>query len=74
VLAVLYLQNKGFRLIEVLVLTLIGVVAVSFGIKLVLSKPDFSAMALGCLPSANFAQPRHDLCGHWHFGGDGYAT
>jgi manganese transport protein len=58
VLAVLYLQNKGFRLIEVLVLTLIGVIAVSFGIQLVLSKPDFGAMALGCLPSPQILHNR----------------
>ena len=51
VLAVLYLQNKGFRLIEALVITLIGIIAVSFGIQIFLSKPDFGAMALGCLPS-----------------------
>jgi manganese transport protein len=58
VLAVLYLQNKGFRLIEALVLTLIGVIAVSFGIQLVLSKPDFGAMALGCLPSPQILHNR----------------
>jgi manganese transport protein len=52
VLAVLYLQNRGFRVIEALVLTLIGVIAVSFGIQMFLSKPDFGAMALGCLHSS----------------------
>lgn len=51
VLAVLYLQNKGFRLIEALVVALIGVIAVSFGIQVFLSKPEFGAMALGCVPS-----------------------
>ena len=51
VIAVLYLQNKGFRFIEALVLTLIGVIAVSFGIQILLSKPDLGAMALGCIPS-----------------------
>jgi manganese transport protein len=52
VLAVLYLQNRGFRIIEALVLALIGVIAVSFGIQIFLSKPDLGAMALGCLPSS----------------------
>jgi len=56
VLAVLYLQNKGFRLIEALVLTLIGVIAVSFGIQIFLSKPEFGALALGCLPSAEIVR------------------
>ncbi len=51
VIAVLYLQNKGFRLIEALVLTLIGIIAVSFGVQIFLSKPDFAAMAWGAIPS-----------------------
>src|SRR5215472_16486225 len=58
VVAVLYLQNKGFRLIEVLVVTLIGVIAVSFGIQVFLSKPDFGAMALGCIPSPDILHNR----------------
>jgi len=52
ILAVLYLQNKGFRLIEALVLALIGVIAVSFGVQLILSKPDVGAIVWGSLPSA----------------------
>jgi manganese transport protein len=52
VLAVLYLQHRGFRIIEVMVLALIGVIAVSFGIQIFLSKPDFGAIALGCVPSS----------------------
>jgi manganese transport protein len=51
VLAVLYLQHRGFRIIEVLVLALIGIIAASFGIQIFLSKPDFGAIALGCVPS-----------------------
>jgi manganese transport protein len=58
VIAVLYLQNRGFRLIEALVLTLIGVIAVSFGIQIFLSKPDFGAMALGCIPSPEILRNR----------------
>jgi manganese transport protein len=52
VLIVLYLQSKGFRLVEALVLALIGVIAISFGIQIFLSKPDFGAIAFGCLPSS----------------------
>lgn len=51
VLAILYLQNRGFRFIEALVLTLIGVIATSFAIQIFLSKPEFGAMALACVPS-----------------------
>ena len=51
VLAILYLQSRGFRFIEALVLTLIGVISVSFGIQMFLSKPDFGAIALSSIPS-----------------------
>lgn len=51
VLAILYLQSRGFRFIEALVLTLIGVILVSFGIQMFLSKPDFGAIALSSIPS-----------------------
>ena len=61
VFAVLYLQNKGFRLIEALVITLISVIAVAFGIQVFLSKPDFGAMALGVLPSAELLHNREML-------------
>jgi manganese transport protein len=61
VLAVLYLQNKGFRLVEALVITLIGVIAVSFGIQMFLSKPDFGAMASGLLPSSELLHNREML-------------
>jgi manganese transport protein len=52
VLAVLYLQGKGFRLIEALVMTLIGIISVSFGIQVFLSQPHWGAMARHVLPSA----------------------
>jgi len=58
ILAVLYLQNRGFRLIEALVLALIGVITVSFGIQVFLSKPDLGAIALGSLPSPQILHNR----------------
>src|SRR3984893_12845412 len=61
VFAVLYLQNKGFRLIEALVITLISVIAVAFGIQVFLSKPEFGAMALGLLPSSELLHNREML-------------
>jgi manganese transport protein len=61
VFAVLYLQKRGFRLIEALVITLISVIAVSFGIQVVLSKPDIGAMALGLLPSSELLHNREML-------------
>src|SRR6266545_3745825 len=40
VLAVLYLQQKGFRYIEALVITLIATIATCFAAELILSKPN----------------------------------
>jgi manganese transport protein len=50
VLAVLYLQNKGFRYIEALVITLIGTIATCFAAELAFSKPSFIGIALGFIP------------------------
>jgi manganese transport protein len=61
VFVVLYLQNKGFRLVEILVISLIAVIAVSFGIQLFLSKPDFGALALGIVPSSELLHNREML-------------
>jgi manganese transport protein len=50
VLAVLYLQTKGFRYIEALVITLIGIIGGCFGAELIFSKPDVVNVALGFIP------------------------
>jgi len=50
VLAVLYLQNKGFRYVEALVITLILTVGTCFAIELILSKPSIVGVALGFVP------------------------
>ncbi|HYK34974.1 Nramp family divalent metal transporter [Alloacidobacterium sp.] len=44
VLLILLLQNRGFRYLEALVITLIGTIAVLFGIEIVLSRPEWAAM------------------------------
>jgi len=51
VLIVLYLQNKGFRLLEALVIALIAVVGVCFLFELFISKPDLLGVAAGFVPS-----------------------
>jgi manganese transport protein len=51
VLAVLYLQQKGFRYIEALVITLIATIATCFTAELIFSKPDLVGIALGFIPS-----------------------
>src|SRR5580658_5100213 len=50
VLAVLYLQNKGFRYIEALVITLIATIATCFAAELIFSKPNFAGIMFGFIP------------------------
>jgi manganese transport protein len=51
VLAVLYLQNKGFRYMEALVITLIATIGSCFAAELIFSKPSFVGVMLGFAPS-----------------------
>jgi len=50
VLAVLYLQTKGFRYIEALVITLIATIGTCFAAELIFSKPSLSGIFLGFVP------------------------
>ncbi len=52
VLIVLFLQNRGFRYVEALVIALIFLIAGSFTIEIWLSRPDFAAIAVGFIPQA----------------------
>ncbi len=52
VLAVLYLQNKGFRYVEALVVTLIATVGGCFAAELLFAKPSLTGVLLGFVPSA----------------------
>jgi len=56
VLAVLYLQNKGFRYIEALVVTLIATIGTCFAAELFWSKPSLTGVMLGFVPSADIVQ------------------
>ena len=51
VLMILYLQNRGFRLLEALVITLIATVGVCFLFEIILSKPPLRAVLRGFIPS-----------------------
>ncbi len=51
VVAVLFLQSKGFRYIEALVITLIATIAGCFTVELLLSKPEVGPLLLGFIPS-----------------------
>ena len=50
VLAVLFLQTKGFRYIEALVITLIATIASCFAAELLFSKPNLGGVLLGFIP------------------------
>jgi manganese transport protein len=52
VLAVLYLQTKGFRYIEAIVITLIVMIGGCFAAELIFSRPSIVGVALGFLPGA----------------------
>jgi manganese transport protein len=50
VLLVLYLQNKGFRLLEALVIALIATVGACFLFEIILSQPPFGEVMRGFIP------------------------
>jgi manganese transport protein len=50
VLIVLFLQHKGFRYVEALVIALIVLIAGSFGVELWLARPEWTAVAAGFIP------------------------
>jgi manganese transport protein len=51
VLVILFLQNRGFRYVEALVVSLILLIAGSFAIELWLARPALPAVAAGFMPS-----------------------
>ena len=56
VLLILYLQNKGFRLLEALVITLVMVVGLCFLFEIVVSKPDAAGVVRGFMPSIDIVR------------------
>ena len=51
VLVILYLQNKGFRYLEALVVALVGTIGVCYLLEIILVKPDFLGIARGFVPA-----------------------
>src|SRR5687767_3237503 len=51
VLIVLYLQNKGFRLLEALVITLVATVGICFMFEIWLSQPPVAGVLRGFIPT-----------------------
>ena len=51
VFLILWLQNKGFRWLEAFIITLLGVIAVSFGLQMALADPDWGGVIRGFAPT-----------------------
>src|SRR6187455_2194541 len=56
VLIVLFLQHRGFRYVEALVVALIVLIAGSFAVELWLSRPDLVGVATGFVPRVQILQ------------------
>ncbi len=61
VLLVLYLQQKGFRYLEALVITLIVTIGGCFAAELLFAKPDLGAVARGFIPNPEILRNREML-------------
>jgi len=56
VLVVMYLQNKGFRYLEALVISLIALIGGCFLMEIIFSKPSIAAVMGGFIPKAEIIQ------------------
>src|SRR5947199_7396594 len=61
VLLVLFLQHKGFRLLEALVVALIATIAGCFLFEIILARPDLAAVAAGFVPGPSILADGHKL-------------
>jgi manganese transport protein len=52
VIVLLLLQSRGFRYIEALVVTLVGIIAVCFAAEIFFARPDAGGILLGYLPQS----------------------
>src|SRR5215831_6038811 len=56
VLLILFLQQRGFRFLEALVLALIGTIGVCFALEIVFSRPDIFGIVSGFVPSSRIVR------------------
>jgi manganese transport protein len=56
VFLILWLQNIGFRWIEALIVTLLGVIAVCFAVQIALANPDWRGVILGFAPTVEIVK------------------
>jgi manganese transport protein len=53
VLVILFLQSKGFRYIEAMIIALIAIIGICFVAEFIFSKPSLIGMLMGFVPSAD---------------------
>lgn len=56
VFLILWLQKKGFRWLEAFIITLLGVIAVCFGVQILLADPDWRQVVLGFAPTVEIVK------------------
>ena len=61
VLLLLYLQNKGVRVLEALVITLVATVGACFAFEMVLARPDVAGILKGFVPTVDIITNREKL-------------
>jgi manganese transport protein len=61
VMLVLFLQNKGFRLLEALVVALVATIGLCFLFEIIRSKPSLAGVAAGFVPRAEIVRNRDML-------------
>lgn len=52
IMILLLLQNKGFRWLEAVVITLVATIGICFAAEIIFSRPDFGGIIKGFVPSA----------------------
>jgi manganese transport protein len=53
VFLILWLQNLGFRWVEALIVTMLGVITVCFGLQIAMADPDWGAVIRGFAPTTD---------------------
>ena len=61
VLLLLFLQHRGFRMLEALVLVIIATIGACFLFELIISRPDMSAVAAGFIPTTDILRDKEML-------------
>lgn len=56
VFIVLWLQNLGFRWVEAFIVTLMGVIALCFGVQIAMADPDWGAVIRGFAPTVEIVR------------------